>query len=701
MIEANPRKLICLMVVFIVLVSVSLFSTEVGALPTSGTVKIMPLGDSLTVGYPGLDGYRKGLYQDLTSSTFDVNFVGSQNNGTSLDKDNEGHLSYQANEIRDNVIGWLDSNPADIVLLHIGTNDIQNGQNAAAVVAEVASILDNIDLWESIQGQSVTVILARIILRGDSASLNATTKSFDDMLQTMAQARIASGDQIIVVDMENALNYPADLASDGIHPTPLGYEKIADVWYNALVKILGYSLTINYVGHGTVTKLPDQAAYPYGAVVNLTAQADNGWIFNGWSGDLVSSTNPASITMDNNKTVTANFTQIQYKLTVATNFGSTTPSVGEYWYAAGSNVTIKASSPTAQANENYSWLGWAGSGSGSYTGTNNQTTITMNGSITETSSWRHEYKLTLSSNAGTLTPPAGEHWFEAGTPVAITASPPTSTADTRASWDGWTGIGANSYNGNNNPVTVTMNGPITQTASWKTEYKLIVTTNLGTTQPPAGETWYPAGTTVNAEASPPAAQAGTQFICTGWSGTGSVPASGTTTTYSFTLNAPLSIAWTWKTQYYLTVNSAYGNTGGTGWYDAGTSAYATINPTTVSQYVFARWSDGASGDSSPSNPIIMDNPKTATANWSPIQTSTPTPTPTPIATPKSTPTPTSLTPSPSATISPSTSSLPSGSPSPSTSTHVSDGNDMSLLIYVGLGLVSVGIIYLAVRKVRK
>jgi len=73
-------------------------------------------------------------------------------------------------------------------------------------------------------------------------------------------------------------------------------------------------------------------------------------------------------------------------------------------------------------------------------------------------------------------------------------------------------------------------------------------------------------------------------------------------------------------QYCLTVISLYGAHGGEGWYDAGETAYATVTPLTVTgpedvRHVFAYWSEDASGTTSPSNPITMDSPKTATANW--------------------------------------------------------------------------------------
>ena len=68
-----------------------------------------------------------------------------------------------------------------------------------------------------------------------------------------------------------------------------------------------YTLTVNVVGGGSVTKNPDQAGYHYNDVVTLTATADLGWTFAGWSGDLTGTTNPGTVTIDGNKDVTATF----------------------------------------------------------------------------------------------------------------------------------------------------------------------------------------------------------------------------------------------------------------------------------------------------------------------------------------------------------------------------------------------------------
>ena len=69
-----------------------------------------------------------------------------------------------------------------------------------------------------------------------------------------------------------------------------------------------FTLDVNIVGNGTVKKDPDLALYDFGTEVNLTAIADPDWVFAGWSGDLSGTNNPATITIDGNKTVTATFT---------------------------------------------------------------------------------------------------------------------------------------------------------------------------------------------------------------------------------------------------------------------------------------------------------------------------------------------------------------------------------------------------------
>jgi len=68
-----------------------------------------------------------------------------------------------------------------------------------------------------------------------------------------------------------------------------------------------FSLTATATGGGTVSKSPDQASYAPNTVVTLTAGANTGYAFTGWSGDASGTNNPLQVTMAANKAITASF----------------------------------------------------------------------------------------------------------------------------------------------------------------------------------------------------------------------------------------------------------------------------------------------------------------------------------------------------------------------------------------------------------
>jgi len=76
------------------------------------------------------------------------------------------------------------------------------------------------------------------------------------------------------------------------------------------VPVQQYTLTVNVTGQGSVTLNPPGGVYDEGTVVTLTAVPDSGWQFDNWSGDLSGTANPTTITMNANKTVTANFSEV-------------------------------------------------------------------------------------------------------------------------------------------------------------------------------------------------------------------------------------------------------------------------------------------------------------------------------------------------------------------------------------------------------
>jgi lysophospholipase L1-like esterase len=207
-------------------------------------IKIMPLGDSITCGsesaLPYQISYRKDLWDSFKAAYYKIDFVGSQGRGWAFeategfDPDHEGHAGWTDKRIAHNVYNWLVAYQPDIVLLHIGTNVLDPSPN------DVEKILDEIDRYS----KRITVFLARIINRSCSTDIPPCpqaqmTTDFNDNVEAMALTRIANGDKIIIVDMENGAGidyrlYPLGDMSDNLHPFATGYEKMANAWFDAL-----------------------------------------------------------------------------------------------------------------------------------------------------------------------------------------------------------------------------------------------------------------------------------------------------------------------------------------------------------------------------------------------------------------------------------------------------------------------------------
>jgi len=133
-----------------------------------------------------------------------------------------------------------------------------------------------------------------------------------------------------------------------------------------------YTLTITSA-HGTVARNPDKATYHYGEVVQLTPIAEAGWTFADWSGDMTGTENPKSITIDENKVITANYTQNEYTVSITVvGYGSVTTTPLKVTYHYGEVIHMQAVPESAGR-----FLRW----SGDYTGTYDECDITVTGNV--------------------------------------------------------------------------------------------------------------------------------------------------------------------------------------------------------------------------------------------------------------------------------------------------------------------------------
>ncbi|HEX7607692.1 MAG TPA: lectin like domain-containing protein, partial [Candidatus Cryosericum sp.] len=182
-----------------------------------------------------------------------------------------------------------------------------------------------------------------------------------------------------------------------------------------------YTLTVTPPVNGTVTKSPDQATYSYGTVVTLTATPAFGYGFVVWTGNLSGSTNPVTIAMTGNRTVTATFTALPtYVLstTASPTLGGTIgKSPNQSSYLAGTVVTL-----TAAPLAGYAFTGW----SGSLSGTTNPATLTMNANKSVTATFAVVPARTLNvsvTGSGFVVKSPNMSVYPSGTVVTLTATP--------------------------------------------------------------------------------------------------------------------------------------------------------------------------------------------------------------------------------------------------------------------------------------
>lgn len=117
------------------------------------------------------------------------------------------------------------------------------------------------------------------------------------------------------------------------------------------------TVTVTTTGSGSVSKAPDQALYSTGDVVQLTATADAGWVFDSWSGDLTGSQNPADLTVTGDMSVTAVFVDDPNTHTVnvlVAGSGGVSKSPDQALYSTGDVVQLTATPTTGWTFDSWS-----------------------------------------------------------------------------------------------------------------------------------------------------------------------------------------------------------------------------------------------------------------------------------------------------------------------------------------------------------
>ena len=223
------------------------------------TVKIMPLGDSITYGMADEGGYRKYLSYFLKQKGYNnVDLVGPEGkdsatfsyNGQNVIYD-DNHAGYSGYTITNLAGGWMGQlhgiletmqsgdyikkYSPDIILLQIGTNDVNNGYLDGSE-NRLHQLLDY--LRENMPSDG-KIFLTTIPDLGSSgwgnSSKNADIAKYNELIRKVADDY--SSRNVIFADIHSVIDASKDLA-DGVHPNASGYEKMGRYWLEQIESCL-------------------------------------------------------------------------------------------------------------------------------------------------------------------------------------------------------------------------------------------------------------------------------------------------------------------------------------------------------------------------------------------------------------------------------------------------------------------------------
>lgn len=193
--------------------------------------RIMPLGASSTegLGSPATGGYRGPLFDRLAAAGIPSDFVGSERQGSApavRDADHEGHSGWTIEKMQPKVRGWIREHQPDIILLHMGTNDLVQGATGREATERLEGLLDEI----------AAETRATVIVAGVWAPLHEMWQ-FAEKGKAVVERLKAAGRNVRFADTAQLLG-PGDFADD-LHANAGGYQKIAAMWEREIKGVFG------------------------------------------------------------------------------------------------------------------------------------------------------------------------------------------------------------------------------------------------------------------------------------------------------------------------------------------------------------------------------------------------------------------------------------------------------------------------------
>lgn len=249
--------------------------------PTKETLKIMPIGDSITHGYQSSGGYRKYFYHFLADD-YDIDMVGPNCDSpdtftwlkeeVTYDTDHCGYSGYaiqymDGTETRQGILetlqegNYLQTYDPDIIMLQIGTNDILSAYNEG-----ITDRLENLINYIDENTSDDTVIFVSTIPHIDAVKvydwcwaygdekfsntpedfnviINNYVDKYNNSIPILVDKLQDEGKKVEFTDIYGEVDEHTKIKKDimledGVHPTELAYKAIGLVWSGTIKNYL-------------------------------------------------------------------------------------------------------------------------------------------------------------------------------------------------------------------------------------------------------------------------------------------------------------------------------------------------------------------------------------------------------------------------------------------------------------------------------
>jgi lysophospholipase L1-like esterase len=208
----------------------------------------MPLGDSITDGVGsqagGGGGYRVELFRQAVADGHEITFVGTRPAngpnmvaGQTFPRNHEGLSGDSIQGTGNRAATAVPSTTPDIILLHIGTNNLGGNGVPQDVPGQLVTLVDQL-----IEDAPDALIVVAQLIPTTQAQRTQNTQAYNATIPALVQSRAAQGKHVVMVDMFSAFtNNPGGvnpLMNDFLHPNVTGYVVMAQTWYDAIESVL-------------------------------------------------------------------------------------------------------------------------------------------------------------------------------------------------------------------------------------------------------------------------------------------------------------------------------------------------------------------------------------------------------------------------------------------------------------------------------